>query len=74
MQIREAGLIILAAVFVLGMAGFAVSKITKKNDTVVEEVIEDIIEKHTGLDIDLSPGDEIPPTYDGEDYDEEREK
>lgn len=55
MVMRDAGITILAAVVLAALLGFGAKFFTKTEDSVVEEIAEEIIEQHTGLDVDLSP-------------------
>lgn len=48
--------VILVVVGLVAIFGFTYSKITKKDDTPVEESSEAIIKDVTGYDIDLTPG------------------
>lgn len=55
MKLCEGGTIIMVIVLTLLGLGGLVSIKFLGHDNVVEEVVEQIIEKQTGLDIDLSP-------------------
>jgi len=56
MKIREAGTVIIISFVILCAVVGVVSKyVTKQDDGIVEEFMEDRIQDVTGYDIDLSP-------------------
>ena len=54
MKLREGGTTVLIIIAVMAVLGYASSKFLGE-DNVVEETAEEVIEMHTGVDIDLSP-------------------
>lgn len=48
-------LVPLIIIAVVGIVGYSAHKITKKDDTPIEEYAEDYIKKETGKDIDFTP-------------------
>lgn len=48
-------LVVAAIVTVAALVGLAAKVISNKSDTAVEEAAEELIEKETGIEIDLSP-------------------
>ena len=65
-MVKLVGIIIVAAAVTVGVAS---RFLFKKTDNVIEEIAEDIIEKQTGYDVDLSPDTDDAPDiqkdYDG---------
>lgn len=57
MKLYDAGTILLLIIFVSFSIGIA-SDLFLSPDNPVEEIAEDIIEKETGVKVDLSPGSE----------------
>lgn len=60
MKLHDFSLIIIVLVVVVATAGLLSTKYLG-NDNVVEEIAEEVIEDHTGIDVDLSP-EEKPTT------------
>lgn len=57
MKLYDGGTTILIIIAVAALVGYGSHKLLKmKDDNVIEETSEKIIEEHTGFDIDLSPG------------------
>ena len=57
MKLYDGGmLVILGVLAALAIASVAATKVLKlEDDNVAEEFVEEIIEGHTGIDLDLSP-------------------
>lgn len=56
MTIKDGGATILIILAIIAAVGFGASRIAKKEDSAIEEIAEDIIENHTGIDVDFTPG------------------
>lgn len=62
LKMKDVGLSILVAIVVICTIGGLASRCWWKDDNAIEEIAEEIIEKETGVAIDLSPATpENPP-------------
>ena len=56
MKTREFSILVIIAVAIVVTMGIAAKLITKKDDTPIEELAEELIYQELGVNIDLTPG------------------